>query len=50
MRVADERGVRCIVATCVQDGFESAGWAVKVIDGSKMGRRRVGHPVQFIVL
>jgi hypothetical protein len=50
MRVADERGVRGIVAACVQDGLELAGWTVKIIDGSQMGGRRVGHSLEFIVL
>ena len=50
MWVADERGVRGIVAARVQDGFEPACWAVEVIDGSQVGGRRVSHPLQFIVL
>ena len=50
MRVADERGVGGIVTAGVQDGFESACWTMKIIDGSQMGSRRVGHSLEFIVL
>jgi acetylornithine deacetylase len=50
MRVADERSVGGVFLARVQDGLESAGWAVKVINRSQMGGRRVGHSLEFIVL
>jgi hypothetical protein len=49
MWVADERGVRGVVAACIQHGFKFAAWTMEVIDGSKMGGWRVGHPLQLIV-
>jgi hypothetical protein len=48
VRMADERGVRGVVAASVEKGLETPGGAAEIIDRTDLGGSGLGHLLKFI--